>query len=71
MYMLLLISESENGFVSGQHLQWCCACTLAEAVRRARETEAANSSRLEIAVVDEFYDSYALGRLYRHLKRLD
>lgn len=71
MYMLLQISESENGFVSGQHLQWCCACTLEEASRRARKTEAANSNRIKVAVVDELYDAYALGRLYRHLKRLD
>ena len=71
MYMLLQISESNNGLVSGTHIQWCCACTLEEAAKRARETEAANSNRIEVAVVEELYDPYCFGKLYQNLKRLD
>lgn len=71
MYMLLQISESKNGLVSGTHIQWCCACTLEEAAKRARETEAANSNRIEVAVVEELYDPYCFGKLYQNLKRLD
>ena len=63
MYMLLQISESKNGLVSGTHVQWCCACTL--------ETEIANSNRIEVAVVEEFYTPYCLGKQYQNLKRLD
>lgn len=71
MYMLLQISESKNGLVSGTHIQWCCACTLEEAAKRARETEAANSNRIEVAVIEELYDPYCFGKLYQNLKRLD
>lgn len=71
MYMLLQISESKNELVSGTHIQWCCACTLEEAAKRARETEAANSNRIEVAVVEELYASYCLGKQYQNLKRLD
>lgn len=71
MYMLLQISESKNELVSGTHIQWCCACTLEEAGKRARETEAANSNRIEVAVVEELYAPYCLGKQYRNLKRLD
>ena len=71
MYMLLQISESKNELVSGTHIQWCCACTLEEAAKRARETEAANSNRIEVAVIEELYDPYCFGMLYQNLKRLD
>lgn len=71
MYMLLQISESKDGLVSGIHVQWCCACTLEEAAKRARKTEAANSNRIEVAVVEEFYTAYCLGKQYKNLKRLD
>ena len=71
MYMLLQITESKNGFVSGTHIEWCCACTLEEAAKRARETEAVNSNRIEVAVVDELYNSYCLGKQYQNLKRKD
>lgn len=71
MYMLLQISESKNGLVSGTHVQWCCSSTLEEAAKRARATEAANSNRIEVAVVEELYDPYCFGKLYQNLKRLD
>lgn len=71
MYMLLQISESKNGLVSGPHVQWCCACTLEEAAKRARETEAANSDRIKVAVVEELYDPYCRRKQYQNLKRLD
>ena len=71
MYMLLQISESKNGLVSGTHVQWCCSSTLEEAAKRARATEAANSSRIEVAVVEGLYDPYCFGKLYQNLKRLD
>lgn len=48
MYMLLQISESKNELVSGTHIQWCCACTLEEAGKRARETEAAKATELKL-----------------------
>ena len=71
MYMLLQISESKNGLVSGTHVQWCCSSTLEEAAKKARATEAANSNRIEVAVVEELYDPYCFGKLYQNLKRLD
>ena len=69
--MLLLVDCEQDGFVNGTHLQWCCACSLEEAENRARETEQVNGSRITVAVVDELYDSYALGRFYKGLKRID
>ena len=71
MYMLLQISESKNGLVSGTHVQWCCSSTLEEAAKKTRATEAANSNRIEVAVVEELYDPYCFGKLYQNLKRLD
>lgn len=71
MYMLLQIDKGENGFVDGTHIQWCCACSLNEAIKRARDTEKANSNRISVAVVDELYGSYTLGRYYKEMKRLD
>lgn len=53
MYMLLQIDKEENGFVDGTHIQWCCACSLNEAIKRARDTEKANSNRISVAVVEE------------------
>lgn len=70
MYMLLLIESSDKEFVEGTHLQWCCACNLEQAIIRARETEQINSNRITVAVIDELYDSYAMGRHYRS-RRLD
>lgn len=69
--MLLLVDCERDDFVDGRHLQWCCACSLEEAENQARETEQVNGSRITVAVVDELYDSYALGRFYKGLKRLD
>jgi len=70
--MLLQITEKKaNGIVSGTHLQWCCDCSLADAIKRARDTEKVNSSRIEIAVVDDLYNAYCLGKYYENLKRLD
>lgn len=71
MYMLLQIDKEENGIVDGTHVQWCCACSIEEATKRARGIEKANSNRIAIAVVDELYDSYCLGKRYKGLKRLD
>lgn len=70
MYMLLLVESQEKEFVEGTHLQWCCACELEQVIARARRTEQANSNRITVAVIDELYDSYAMGRHYRS-KRLD
>lgn len=71
MYMLLQIDHEAEGNVDGTHLQWCCACSLEEAANRARATEAANGNRISVAVVDAHYDSYAIGRFYEGMKRLD
>lgn len=71
MYMLLLINEVADGMVSGTHIQWCCAASIEKASEMARKTEAANGNRIQVAVVDKLYDSYALGRQYKNLKRLD
>ena len=71
MYMLLNISKCENGLVSGTHIEWCCACTLEEAAERARATEVANGNRIKVAVVDELYNAYSMGKQYKNLKRLD
>lgn len=69
MMMLLQIDKEENGIVDGTYLQWCCACTLDEAIKRARDTEKANSNRIKIAVVDAPYciDKY----IYNNVERLD
>ena len=71
MYMLLQIDREAGKYVDGTHLQWCCACSLEEAIRRARATEKANGNRISIAVVDGLYDSYATGRYYKGMDRLD
>lgn len=36
MYMLLQIDKEENGFVDGTHIQWCCACSLNEAIKKGK-----------------------------------
>ena len=69
--MLLQIDHEAKGSVDGTHLQWCCACSLEEAANRARVTEIANGNRISVAVVDRPYDSYAIGRYYTGMKRLD
>ena len=71
MLMLLQIENETSGIVSGTHLQWCCACTLEEATKRARETETANHNHISVAVVDALYNSYSLGKHYSNLQRLD
>ena len=71
MYMLLQVDKEENGFVSGTHIEWCCACTLEDAKKRAKATEQVNGNRINVAVVDELYNSYCLGKYYQRLKRLD
>lgn len=70
--MLLQIDKkSGNDIVSGTHVQWCCACTLEQAARNARETERANGNRIEVAVVNELYEPYCLGKRYDDMERLD
>lgn len=71
MYMLLQVDKEENGVVEGTHIQWCSACSLEEAAIRARETEKANGNHITVAVVDELYDAYAIGKQYKKKKRLD
>lgn len=71
MYMLLQVDKEENGVVEGTHIQWCCACSLEEATTRARKTEKANGNHITVAVVDEQYDSYTIGRRFKDKKRLD
>ena len=56
MYMLLQIDRETGKYVDGTHLQWCCACSLEEAVKRARATEKANGNRISVAVTDSLYD---------------
>lgn len=69
MYMLLNVYKEKNGLVSGNFMEWCSNCSLDEAIKRARETEKVNSNRINVAVVDELYDSYKTN--YYNLKRLD
>lgn len=71
MYMLLQVDKEENGVVEGAHIQWCCACSLKEAITRARETEKVNGNHITVAVIDELYDSYTTNRLLKNKKRLD
>lgn len=71
MYMLLQVEREENGLVDGTHLQWCCACSFEQAVKRARDTECVNGNRITVAVIDDLYDSYAGMRYFKKLKRLD
>lgn len=68
MYMLLQVDKEENGVVKGTHIQWCCACSLEEAIARARETEKANGNHITVAVIDELYDAYATGKQYKKEK---
>lgn len=69
MYMLLNVYCEKDGFVSGNFIQWCCACSLSEAIKRAEETERANSNRIDVAVIDEPYNAYA--DCFYTRKRLD
>jgi len=71
MYMLLNVTREENGLVDGTHIQWCCVLDLARATQLARDTEKVNGNRIKVAVVDELYDSYAMHRTYKGLKRMD
>lgn len=71
MLMLLNVDKQDGDLVSGMHIQWCCACDLPEAAERARQTEKANSNRITVAVVDDLYNAYAIGRYYEDLHRLD
>ena len=69
MYMLLNVDCEKDSFVSGNFIQWCCACSLAEAIKMARETECVNSNRIDVAVIDESY-SISAEYFYKR-KRLD
>lgn len=71
MYMLLNVEKINNNSVDGVHIQWCSGCTLEQAKIRARETEKSNGNRITVAVVDEIYNSYAIGKYYTNLERLD
>lgn len=71
MYQLLLIEKENGNLVTGSHIQWCSGKTLEEASAMARETERANSFRINVAVVDNGYDAYSLGRTYTDVVRLD
>jgi len=71
MYQLLQITSEKGGFVDGVHIEWCCACSLEKATKRARATERANGNRIQVAVADDLYHAYAMGRIYKHQKRLD
>lgn len=52
-YALALISNiNDNLTIDGCWLQNCAACSLEEAVKRARATEKVNGDRISVAVVD-------------------
>lgn len=40
-------------------------------LKKSRVTEKANSNRISVAVVDEVYGSYTMGKYYKGIKRLD
>lgn len=69
-YSLVQIEQEEYGLVSGPWIQDCCACTMEEATRCARETEAANSNRIQIAVIDQITSVVPYQYVYKAI-RLD
>jgi hypothetical protein len=71
VYQLLLVEKENGGLVTGSHIQWCVGKTLEEASEMARETEFANSLRINVAVVDNGYDACSDGRRYTDIVRLD
>lgn len=71
-YVLLQVSKTnDNGTVNGVWLQGCCGTTLEEATKRARATEAANSNRITVAVVEDLCFGVTDYNEKKNLKRLD
>jgi hypothetical protein len=50
-YSLIQVSSRNNGLINGVWLQDCTG-SLEEAFQRAKDTEKANSNRIEVAVVE-------------------
>ncbi len=70
MLMLLQVDKQNGKLVSGVHIQWVSE-GFQRAVELARGTEQVNGNRFSVAVVEALYDSYATGRYYIDLERLD
>ncbi len=70
MLMLLQVDKQNGNRVSGVHIQWVSE-GFQRAVELAKGTEQVNGYRFFVAVVEALYDSYATGRYYQDLERLD
>lgn len=51
-YSLINVDNEDKGIVTGSWLQDCTG-TLQEAIERAKETEKANSYRINVAIVEQ------------------
>jgi hypothetical protein len=69
-YSLVSVSREENGLVDGVWVQDCTG-TLDEAIKRARDTEKANSNRISVAVVESLNGSTPNYCQRTNLERLD
>jgi len=49
-YSLINVSNEKDGFVDGVWMQDCTGTTLETAIKRARDTEKVNSSRIKVTV---------------------
>lgn len=70
-YSLINVWHEEDGLVDGNWIQDCSAVPFEVAVKRARETEKANSNRITVAVVEGIDDIPAIFAYKTGLKRLD
>ena len=68
-YSLINVSEENNGTISGYWMQ-DCICSLAEAKQRAAETEAINSHKITVAVVDQINSTTPALNYYTGLLKL-
>ena len=68
-YSLINVSKVDNGLISGYWLQ-DCACSLSEAKKRASETEAVNSNKITVSVVDQLNTTTPQLEYFTGLKQL-
>lgn len=69
-YSLILVCKEHNGFVDGVWLQDSIG-SLEKAIKLARDTEKANSSRISVAVVDGLNSCAPDYDIKTGLKRID
>lgn len=67
----LVYNENSDSTIDGVWIQDCTACTLKEAIEKAKATEKANSNRIKVAVVDAYSFGIQDYNLKKGLTRYD